>query len=338
MPVSITQRAGVFSELPNLLREKGADPVRVFAGSGIDPDTLDVQSRIPFEGVLQVLDRAGAMTGIPHIGLLVGLSFDLLKHHGPIAQLMMTATTLKQALLDFVTWQPGYSSGAIVYLESFGDEIAFGYATFAAASPGNRMLHDLVVGVGIRMIQILSHGRVKPIEIHFTCREPDNLAEYRTLLPYPKQFNQSRTCIFLEAEKMTAPLKDADERARARLLEQIESAIWTRPPTMTQRVNHSLRHVLHHDKPKMALVAAELGVHPRTLRRRLADENTSFEALRDEMHFTVTCELLEMTDLSVGEISAFLAFASPGVLSESFRRWSGSSPSQWRKLSRQQVT
>ena len=277
------------------------------------------------------LDRASTQTGIAHIGLLVGLRFDLSRHHGPIGRLMMTAPTLRQALLDYVAWQPGYSSGAIVYLQEFGDECAFGYGTFAAAAPGSRILHDLVIGVGMRMLQLLSGGQVRPVEIHFSNRQPEDLASYRMLLPFEKKFSQNRTCFFLGSEQLSLPIKGGNALERRELLEKIESAIWPSPPTLTQRVNHSLRHVLHYNKPTMPFVAAELGIHPRTLRRRLADENTTFEALRNEMRFALTCELLEMTELSVGEIAEFLAFASPGVFSESFRRWSGSSPSAWRK-------
>nr|WP_272211537.1 AraC family transcriptional regulator ligand-binding domain-containing protein [Marinicella sp. W31]MDC2877433.1 AraC family transcriptional regulator ligand-binding domain-containing protein [Marinicella sp. W31] len=192
----VTQRAGIFSELPALLDEYGFDPSPIFSGSGIDPDTLDAHARIPFARALEVLDRASTQTGIAHIGLLVGLRFDLSKHHGPIGRLMMTASTLRQALLDYVAWQPGYSSGAIVYLQEFGDECAFGYDTFAAAAPGSRILHDLVIGVGMRMLQLLTGGQVRPVEIHFSNRQPEDLTSYRMLLPFEKKFSQNRTCFF----------------------------------------------------------------------------------------------------------------------------------------------
>ncbi len=93
----------------------------------------------------------------------------------------------------------------------------------------------------------------------------------------------------------------------------------------------ALRPVLLNGPPLLGAVAAEVGLHPRTLRRRLADEGTTFEALRDEMRFTIAKEFLAMTDLPMGEISAALGFASPGVFSEAFRKWSGATPGQWRR-------
>jgi AraC-like DNA-binding protein len=70
---------------------------------------------------------------------------------------------------------------------------------------------------------------------------------------------------------------------------------------------------------------------PRSLRRHLDAEGLSFEAVRDDVRFTVARELLEMTHLPIGEISAALAFASHSAFDQAFRRWSGTSPTAWRR-------
>ena len=81
----------------------------------------------------------------------------------------------------------------------------------------------------------------------------------------------------------------------------------------------------------MPEAAEKLGLHPRTLRRRLADEGLTFRGLRDELRFSIACELLEMTDLPITDISEAVAAASPGNLTSAFRRWSGMTPSEWRR-------
>ena len=104
-----------------------------------------------------------------------------------------------------------------------------------------------------------------------------------------------------------------------------------RGPDFAPRTQHALRHALQRGTPSMAAVAAELAIHPRTLRRRLAEEQTSFEALCDALRYAAAREYLELTDLPMSEISAALAYASPGVFAEAFRRWSGLSPTAWRR-------
>jgi AraC-like DNA-binding protein len=326
-----TQRVGVLVELPGLLRDLEVDVDAVFEGSGVDPGSFSPDLRLPFPDLLDVLERAARISGRPYIGLLLGLRFDVVRHHGLIGELMLTAPTLKQALVDCVTWQLGYSSGAIVYLNRLGDEYDFGYGTYDVSSPGTRVLYDVIVCIAIRMVQELTNGTVAPIEAHFSHGADDDRAIYGKLLRLPARFNQSRTGVILKATAMATTPPRADPVERQRLLSIIKDAVWTKEPGLADEVSHAIRQQLHYEKPTMTAVARELGVHPRTLRRRLAEERETFERLRDSVRYAVARELLELTGIPVAEVGASLGFENPGVFSRSFRRWSGTSPSSWRR-------
>jgi len=325
-----TQRAGVLSELPGVLRDQGCDLSAVFDGTGIDPTTLSPATRVPFDALLKVLDRASSQADCPHLGLLVGLRFSF-TIHGPIGQLMLTAPSLNQALIDFVSWQPGYSSGAIVYLNRIGDEYALGYGTYAASAPGSQVLYDAVIGVGLRMILDLTNGAVKPLEVQFSHRTPSDTSAYARLLNVPMRFNQHRTCLVLDAKTLRVRLPTSDPAARDQILGEIKQTVLGSPQDFSARTRHALRHVLHTGKPTLSAVASELGLHPRTLERRLAEHGDTFGNLRDGVRFAVARELLELTNIPVGEIGAILSFASPSVFTDAFSRVSGTTPSAWRK-------
>lgn len=329
-PQPMMQRAGVLAELPSLLRDLGGNPSAVFDGSGLDPDALTPDARLPFSGLVSLLDNAARETACAHLGLLLGQRFTL-SHHGAIGSLMSQAPTLHQALLDFVTWQPGYSSGAIVYLNRMGEDLAFGYGALDQISPGTAQLYDGVMAIGIRMVQQLTSGRVTPVEAHFSRRQPANLAAHLRLLKVPVRFNQPQTCLILDGASTGTRLTTADPELRRQTLECIERAMQERLVGSAQRVRHALRPMLCAGDASMETAASKLGLHPRTLRRRLSEEGRTFEDLRDEMRFTIARELLEMTDLTVSDISQVVALASPGVFAESFCRWSGMTPTKWRQ-------
>lgn len=326
-----SQRVGPLSELPSVLRELGADKDVIFEGSGVDPSAITPDLRLPFKDLLELLARAARMSDCPHLGLLFGQRFQLVKHHGIIGELMHTAPTLKQALIDCVTWQLGYSSGAIVYLNQLGDEYAFGYGTYEVSSPGTRVLYDAIVCIGIRMVHELSNGTVNPVEVHLAHGGDADSATYRKLLDLPVRFNQDRTCVIMKASAMRIKPPRANPETRQKLLDSIKKVIWKTEPDVAARVRHAIRHLMHYDGPTMPAIANELGMQTRTLRRRLAAEGTTFEELRDTVHYAVARELLELTKIPVGEIGGFLAFESPGSFSRAFQRWSGMSPSSWRK-------
>ena len=74
------------------------------------------------------------------------------------------------------------------------------------------------------------------------------------------------------------------------------------------------------------------GMHSRTLNRRLNAFGIGFQQLLDETRFEIARQMLEYSANEVGEISESLGYAAPGVFSRAFRRWSGTTPAEWRAV------
>jgi AraC-like DNA-binding protein len=75
-------------------------------------------------------------------------------------------------------------------------------------------------------------------------------------------------------------------------------------------------------------------VNRRTLSRRLRAEGTSFRRLANEAQFRVAKQLLADTSISLTQISNCLDFSEPAAFTHAFRRWSGTTPSAWRRANR----
>jgi AraC-like DNA-binding protein len=81
----------------------------------------------------------------------------------------------------------------------------------------------------------------------------------------------------------------------------------------------------------MQTVAQELHVDPRTLRRHLETEGTSFRGLVTEVRVTLALELLSNTGLTVDEVATRLGYSETASFSHAFKRWRGVPPSQCRR-------
>jgi AraC-like DNA-binding protein len=81
--------------------------------------------------------------------------------------------------------------------------------------------------------------------------------------------------------------------------------------------------------PTLPAVATELDVHPRTLRRQLAEEGTSFRALLNEARSALALELLRDVGLSVEQVSKRLGYTDVSTFSHAFKRWHGNPPSMF---------
>lgn len=84
--------------------------------------------------------------------------------------------------------------------------------------------------------------------------------------------------------------------------------------------------------PNLAGMAEILGMSRRTLSRKLDRESASYQALIDEIRTNLACWRLENTSQSVTDLAYDLGFKGESNFSRSFRRWMGTTPSQYRKL------
>ena len=77
-------------------------------------------------------------------------------------------------------------------------------------------------------------------------------------------------------------------------------------------------------------VAARLGMHERTLHRRLKEAGTSFRYQLDKARFALGRQLLGSTSLPVCDIAATLGYSDSSGFIRAFQRWCGTSPAAWR--------
>ena len=72
----------------------------------------------------------------------------------------------------------------------------------------------------------------------------------------------------------------------------------------------------------------------RTLRRRLARENSSYQEILAEVRYELAREYLATSSLPMEEISQLLGYSAPANFSNAFKRWHGSSPREFRQVAR----
>jgi AraC-like DNA-binding protein len=324
------QRAAALACLPAVLAEFGVAAESLCKGLAIDLPVLRPDMMVPLEDALLLLDRASQATSCPHIGLIVGQRFRLAEY-GPLAKLMATAPTLEHAILDLITWQPGYTSAASAYLVPLDNGYAWGYAAYARGLPGVSHLYFVGVAAAKTFIDELTSGMAAPTEAWFTCRAPADADVFENLLGVRVCFGRPHDCLILSRAAMATPLPSRDALLRRGLLSAVAQSTGFVHQAASTRVRHHVRGQVAARRTSLTGVAAQLGMHPRTLRRRLKEEDTSFEAIVEDVRFAAACELLSRTDLAIAEVGRAVGYSDHGNFTHAFRRWTGQPPSAWRK-------
>lgn len=80
--------------------------------------------------------------------------------------------------------------------------------------------------------------------------------------------------------------------------------------------------------------AMSLGLSAKKMQRLLREEGTSFSTLLEDVRQSLAREMLETTDIAIGNICGILGYAALPSFNLAFKRWTDMSPSVYRELNR----
>lgn len=324
------QRVGPLSQLPGVLARKGVSLEAVLEGLSLAAADLRPETQLPISTISTMLDRAAGHPGLEQIGLLLAEAQNHMAL-GPVGQLMMSCETLGSALGTFVALQMANSTAGAAYLHPAGEDHALGFGIYAPELPSSH-IYDVSAAVGHNMVRDLTGGAVRPAEVLLGRPQPRNPEPYRRFFGCPVRFNEGQNCLILPGRSLGFRLPTADARLRERLITALQQIALQQG--FAARVRHAIRPLLLSGDASHKRVAAHLNLHPRTMGRRLEEEGVTFEQLKDEVRLAAARELLARTAIAVSDVAGSLGYATPSAFVRAFRRWTGSSPSAWRRQSR----
>ncbi|MBI4743081.1 MAG: AraC family transcriptional regulator [Betaproteobacteria bacterium] len=108
------------------------------------------------------------------------------------------------------------------------------------------------------------------------------------------------------------------------------TTLYRRDREMVLRVRLCLRDALPGPMP-LAAVARALHISPRTLHRRLADEGSSYRAIKDALRRDIAIAGLAKTGQALAGIAADLGFADASAFYRAFVGWTGMAPAHYRR-------
>jgi AraC-like DNA-binding protein len=82
--------------------------------------------------------------------------------------------------------------------------------------------------------------------------------------------------------------------------------------------------------PSLAAIASELAMSERSVQRSLTEESTSYREIVDEVRKDLALSHLSQPGATAADVAFLLGFSEPSAFTRAFRRWTGSSPSQFR--------
>ncbi len=131
-------------------------------------------------------------------------------------------------------------------------------------------------------------------------------------------------------KKRNQPFQDVTLRPLVTRLREKRSAKKRRIPTPYQ-VQCCIYRKIGTSPVNQTSIAEELGMSRRTLRRKLSDENYSFQQLLDHCRMQLATVELIRGDLSFSEIALKSGFSEQSAFTRAFSKWSGKTPTEFRR-------
>ncbi|NQX94084.1 MAG: AraC family transcriptional regulator [Erythrobacter sp.] len=178
----------------------------------------------------------------------------------------------------------------------------------------------------------VSVERITPLEVHFQHTARGDPAIYERHFGCPVRFEAGRNALLIDPAALETPNTLGDETIARFFDRHLEAELARMAPGdgLEQRVSRVIIPMLSEGVPTVSRVADELAMSARTLQRRLADGDQSYQGLVDAARRDLARKLLRETDYSLAEVAFLTGFAEQSGFSRAFKRWQGQTPRSYR--------
>ncbi|MFE8072261.1 helix-turn-helix domain-containing protein [Marinobacteraceae bacterium S3BR75-40.1] len=266
------------------------------------------------------------------------LSAQLLEHfpvtaHGTLGIVILTSPNLEAALEAALRFYPLVMPAYDIQREDLGDQVHLVFRPLCDFGDFTADMDETIVGAfnsirryikpSTQLLELhLKHAARFPLEAYSSFADPQALFFESTCnkVVIPKRYLQ-HTLTTSNRATMAHFRAELDRQAQALDLR----------PTFTQRVRGQISQAL---KNQLSVsredVAERLNMSPRTLGRRLQEENINFKTLVNATRLDYAEFLLLNSQRSISQVAYAAGFVNESSFSRAFRRRKGCSPSELR--------
>ena len=315
VPVIQTNYAKI---LVQMFSDYGLDLHQLLKDSGLPPDLIQSDSDfVPSESIKRLIYLTSAQLGVSKFTDLLGLAFRrrIIPH---VLHQFVDYQTIGDALQHINQIFSNDSPGSRVSLVQEHGQVWFCRQAPDDDSTMFQWGEAFAIIYIIELITILSNRRWLPDKIRLQGRETDVISTITT----------SRCQLFIE-QGMTAVMIPSDILI---LPIQLTSKDLSPKPALvewhtsfTDSIYELLKPYMKEQDLSIEDAAQLLNFSVRTFQRKLKQENTSFRKIKENLMFSVACELMEEGH-TLTYISSQLGYTNISHFSRAFKRVSGLTP------------
>jgi AraC-like DNA-binding protein len=297
-------------------------------------EDISPDDRVPITVMHEMLVGAVAMTGDPDIGLKAAREIAP-GDYGALEYCARFASTWGEACQSVGRYMRLINDALRFTLRTEGDR-AFIQLESSVAMP--RTPSDFQVAAFHTSGSFFRPQTAIPYyEAHFTHARPADVSEYdRTFGGASLRFDAPWNGFVMPRSILDAPVESADPKLHAVIQQHAELLLAELPraKSVTESVRELVAKELAGGTPSVSSIAHKLTMSPRTLARRLEQENTTFKLLIADLRRRLALRYVGNSDLPLAEIAFLLGFSQSAAFHRAFKRWTRQTPREYRRTHR----
>ena len=331
-PVALV-RASSLVPFINFLERIGAPVERRLAAYMIPPEALhEPEGLVPLNQAFLFLEQNAKAEGVENLGILAAGLIHI-EHLGAFGRIIRRAQTLHDALLKAAKLLPSYNSAHRIWLEPWRGQVRVCHGYAGNTGAGRKYGDQFTLSLLIDLVRVAAGPRWLPKEIHVERGIGDTKVDG---LFGTRGSAQDVSAIVFDRALLCLPF---GHRTVNGSLDHDQDLLRETAPAsdFAASVRQVVQLFVRDNRVDIDRIAGVVGLSARTLQRRLAESGTDFSDMVAGVRFDLAAKLLADHAIAVTDIAQELGYSDAANFTRAFRRWAGTSPSDFRRA-RQSLT
>jgi AraC-like DNA-binding protein len=317
------------------LKDEGVSPKDALAGIRVSETQLgSPAARISANDVIQSYCNAIRLSRNPHFAYQTGLRFHV-STYGMYGFAILSSTDFRRTMAFAVEYHQLAAPLVDVQSSEQNKVAVWTMSPFPfpqVDAPLYKFIVELQAGVHMSLHRDIMGQSFGASELHFTFGRPRGAKNDVEVFGCPVLYGQPENRFLFDRDWLNAPPNCGNEVTYSELLQLCGKLL--SELKLNTGVAGKVREIFLSrlgQPTSFELVAERVRMSPRTLRRKLEQEGTSFRQLIDELRAHAAIKYVRDTDLTIEDVAYALGFSDAAAFRHAFRRWTKSAPHEYRR-------
>lgn len=304
----------------------------------LTPERLeDPEAMVRLPVLHTLLEALVEVTGDPYFGLHFGASVDtpmFKRRVGALGLMLLSSPSMAVGLDAIVRYQNMFNEGDRYTIVERDGATHIRFEAWGPERLGQIQMAEKTTAQ-ILSILALASPAIEPRAIRFAHSARAGSEAITTALGLEPTFDADCTAVVVETADLQRAIRGGDpdlfrffDRHLTERADRASDAS-VRPDTLAPRVTGAVRDSLQFGQCSSQSIAQKLGLSLRSMQRQLAVEGTSLSAIVEDAR-RIRAQNLLATAMPVGEVAILLGYAGTPPFVRAFKRWFGTTATEWR--------